>query len=98
MPGDGFSKWEYVAIAKHFYQKYGYDASVQQLKIFEEIVAQILGFIEKELKTGHLHQTGVWPWCTLPSKKQWPLSKWIQVNTVSPYRKAAQLIRRAKWP
>jgi hypothetical protein len=38
MPGDGFSKWDYVEIAKHFYQKYGYDASSQQLKVFQKIV------------------------------------------------------------
>ena len=97
MPGDGFLKWEYVAIAHHFYRKYAYDGSDLQLKVFEETVAQILKIVQKEQETGNLHQPGVWSWCTLPSKKQWPLSKWIQVNTVSPYKRAAGLIKKIDW-
>lgn len=96
MPGNGFLKWDYVAIAKHFYQRYNYDASSQQLKIFQEVVSQILQIAQKEQQTGNLDQEGIWPWCTLPSGKNWPLSKWIQVNTVSPYKRAIRLIRKAE--
>lgn len=95
MPGDGFAKWDYVGIAKHFYQKYSYDASNQQLKVFQETVSRILQITEKEQQTGNLDQKGVWPWCTLSSGKKWPLSKWIRVNTASPYKRAVQLIKRA---
>jgi len=97
MPGDGFSKWDYLAIAKCFYEKYGYDGSNGQLAIFEEIVSQILKIIEKEEGTGNLDQEGIWSWCTLSSGKKWPLSKWIRVNTISPYKRAAQLIKKVKW-
>ena len=95
MPGDGFSKWDYVAIAKHFYQKYGYDASNQQMKVFHETVSQILEITQKEQQTGNLDQEGIWPWCTLSSGKKWPLSKWIRINTISPYKRANQLIKKA---
>ena len=95
MPGDGFSKWDYVAIAEHFYQKYGYDASSQQLKVFQEIVTLILEITQREQQTGNLDQEGIWSWCTLSSGKKWPLSKWIRINTVSPYKRANQLIKKA---
>lgn len=97
MPGDGFSKWDYVAIAKHFYQKYGEDASVLQMMIFQETVLKILEITQKEQETGNLYQEGIWPWCTLSSGKKWPLSKWIQVNTASPYMRAIQLIKKAEF-
>lgn len=95
MPGDGFSKWDYIAIAKHFYKQYLYDASTQQMEVFEKVVFQILEITQKEQQTGNLDQEGVWPWCTLSSGKKWPLSKWIRVNTVSPYRRAIQLLKKA---
>ena len=50
--------------------------------------------VKKEHETGNLNKIGVWPWCTLASGKQWPLSKWIRVNTVSPYKRAASMIRK----
>ena len=96
MPGDGFSTWDYVAIAKHFYQKYFYDSPDQQMTVFQQVVSRILEIIETEHQAGNLDRTGVWLWCTLPSGKQWPLSKWIRVNTASPYKRAADVIKRAK--
>src|SRR5438105_7789241 len=30
MPGEGFTKWDYVGLAKHFYQKYHYDGYHKQ--------------------------------------------------------------------
>ncbi len=93
MPGDGFLKWDYAAIANHFYQKYAYDHSEQQVKEFQQVVLRILEIIEIEQRTGHLDQIGVWDWCTLASGKQWPLCKWIQINTVAPYKRAIQLIK-----
>lgn len=95
MPGEGFSTWDYVAIAKHFYKKYCYDSSDQQIIVFQQVVARILEIIQFEYQTGNLDQIGVWPWCTLSSGKQWPLSKWIRINTASPYKRAIQLIKKA---
>ncbi len=96
MPGDGFSNWDYVGIAKHFYQKYQYDASHQQMKVFDQVVSQLLEIVKIEQQANQLDQIGIWAWCTLASGKQWPLSKWIRINTASPYKRAVQLIKKAK--
>lgn len=95
MPGDGFLNWDYVAIARHFYQKYQYDTSHQQMKVFDQVVLQILEIVRKEFQANQLDEIGVWAWCTLTSGKQWPLSKWIRINTASPYKRATQLIKKA---
>lgn len=94
MPGDGFSVWDYVEIAKHFYKKYQYDGALCQQQEFDQIVSQILNIVEKEHQSGNLDEIGIWSWCTLPSGKKWPLSKWIKVNTASPYKRACNLIRK----
>lgn len=96
MPGDGFSKWEYSAIAAHFHRKYAYDSAEQQLEVFAEVVARILAIVSYETQTGNLDKLNIWPWCTLGSGKPWPLSKWIKVNTASPYTRAIQLIKVSK--
>lgn len=95
MPGEGFSKWNYASIAQHFYQKYQYDQGQEQEQMFHQVVIRILEIIEKEHKTGNLNKLGVWPWCSLRSGKLWPLCKWVKVNTSSPYKRAALLIKTA---
>lgn len=94
MPGHGFISWDYKGIAHHFYTKYQYDGPLEQTKAFNAIVTRILEITEKEYLSGNLDKLGVWPWCTLQSGKQWPLSKWIQVNTVAPYKRACGLIKK----
>ncbi|MBI5345652.1 MAG: ClbS/DfsB family four-helix bundle protein [Chlamydiae bacterium] len=94
MPGDGFSTWDYTAIARHFYKKYQYDSFHKQEKIFHNVVTQILKIVEKEFKTGNLDKEGIWPWCSLKSGKKWSLSKFIKVNTSSPYKRAVLLIKK----
>jgi len=94
MPGEGFSIWDYSGLAQHFYAKYQHDASYKQIKEFHAVVGQILDIVEKEHQSGNLDKIGVWPWCTLPSNKQWPLSKWCTVNTTSPYKRAIILTRK----
>lgn len=94
MPGEGFTKWDYVGLAKHFYQKYQYDGHKKQEQEFRKIVKKVVNIAEHEYQSGNLDKKGVWAWCTLPSGKQWPLSKWIIVNTAAPYKRAAILIRK----
>lgn len=96
MPGDGFSKWDYTAIAIHFHRKYAYDSAEQQLKVFTEVVSRIIEIIAIEAQTGNLEKLNIWSWCTLSSGKPWPLSKWVKVNTASPYKRAIQLIKTAQ--
>ena len=97
MPGDGFSTWDYTNIAKHFYKKYGFDSSVLQMQRFHQVVFRILEIVQKEDLAGNLDRLGIWPWCTLASgkpRKQWPLSKWVRVNTVAPYKRALSLLKK----
>ena len=96
MPGEGFSKWEYVAMARYFYQQYCYDSSEKQMAEFHQVVSRIIEIVLIEERAGNLDIAGIWPWCTLPSGKKWPLSKWVQVNTISPYKRASQLISKQR--
>jgi hypothetical protein len=93
MPGEGFSKWDYVGLAHHFYQKYAYDSCHEQENVFLDMVKRIIEITEYEYKAHNLDKLNAWSWCTLPSGKQWPLAKWIQVNTVSPYKRSICIIQ-----
>lgn len=95
MPGQGFDTWDYVGLAHHFYKKYHYDGYRKQEQEFHKIMQQIIDMVEHEYQIHNLDAIGIWDWCTLKSGKQWPLSKWVQVNTVAPYKKAASLIRKS---
>ena len=97
MPGEGFTTWDYTAIAQHFYQKYHYYNPDEQSQVFHQIVLELLDIVEKEYQLGNLDRIGVFSWCTLKSGKQWPLSKWIKINTSSPYKRAYQLIKKASY-
>lgn len=93
MPGDGFDAWQYKEIALHFYQKYAELTQEQLLKKFDETVQKIIMMVEHEYVADNLDAKGVWEWCTLQSGKEWSLSKWVQVNTVAPYKRATALIK-----
>jgi hypothetical protein len=95
MPGEGFTTWDYPALAQLFYKKYQYKDSNEQAKHFFRIVKQIIDIVEKEHNTKNLDKEGVWRWCQLSSGREWPLSKWITVNTVTPYKSAALAIKKA---
>jgi hypothetical protein len=94
MPGEGFDTWDYHAIAHHFYKKYHLKSIHAQLEVFDALIHRIVSIIEKELELDRLDKLGVWKWCTLKSGKKWPLSKWIQVNTIAPYKRARILLTR----
>lgn len=93
MPGAGFTKWDYAGLAEHFFLVYHYNSTHEQQLAFHDTVEQILAIVEKEYQTSNLDKTDVWSWCTLASGKKWPLSKWITVNTISPYKRASALLR-----
>ena len=94
MPGEGFFKWDYVGLAKHFYKKYRFDGGKKQEKEFHKIVQKIIGIIEHEHQSKNLDKEGVWDWTILSSGKKWPLNKWIRVNTIAPYKRAIRLIKK----
>lgn len=94
MPGHGFSSWDYNGLALYFYKNYKFDCGPAQVKQFYTVVKRIIDIVESEYKLGNLDKTGIWAWCRLASGKEWPLSKWVTVNTVSPYKRAILLIRK----
>lgn len=94
MPGEGFATWDYEGLAHLFYRKYQYKNFDDQAKQFFRVVKQIIDIVEKEFATGNLDKEGVWSWCTLSSGSQWPLSKWITINTAAPYKSGAALIKK----
>ncbi|MCP5369386.1 MAG: ClbS/DfsB family four-helix bundle protein [Rickettsiaceae bacterium] len=93
MPGEGFSKWEYEKIAYHFYGKYEENSLDNQLLSLKIVTQKIISIIEVESCSGNIDRLGVWHWCTLKSGKQWPLKKWIVVNSLSPYKRALARIK-----
>lgn len=94
MPGEGFSFWDYRGLARHFYQTYHFDGHDEQDQAFQKVVDRVLDIIAIEGPKGNLDCVGVWAWCTLPSGKQWTLSKWITVNTISPYKRASAMVKK----
>lgn len=92
MPSEEFTTWDYAGLAQHFYTKYRYDNADTQLQGFYTRVRRIITIVETEYRNNNLDALNVWNWCTLPSGKHWPLSKWITVNTVAPYKRAIRLI------
>jgi hypothetical protein len=93
MPGDGFTEWKYNALAAHFYKSYQFGSPSAQHRVFKDVTERIIAIVEKESKTGNLDKEGAWEWQKLKSGKYWPLSKWVQVNTVAPFSRAAKLIK-----
>lgn len=94
MPGEGFIKWDYNAIAKHFYKKYKYNDIQEQIQNFHNVVLKLINITEVEFEKNNLDSIGIWPWCTLNSGKQWPLSKWIKINSASAYKRASSLLNK----
>jgi|GEM_PF-2835688 len=93
MPGEGFIKWEYEKITEYFYKKYSSNSLEEQLILLKQITLTIISIIETENQSGNLDKLGVWDWCTLKSGKKWPLRKWITVNSLAPYKRAASNLK-----
>lgn len=93
MPGAGFTTWDYAGIAQHFYTQYANTPRAKLMETFKKTVDRIIEITECEYKSGNLDKLGVWKWCRLKSGKEWPLSKWIRVNSVAPYKRTCRLLR-----
>ena len=75
MPGAGFTTWDYVGLANHFYKTYQYSDKAYALKVFETVVTEIIACVEIEYANGNLEKEDVWEWCTLKSGKQWSVAQ-----------------------
>ncbi len=94
MPGDGFATWDYTALAQHFYEKYQAKTGKEAQEQFLQVVLAIIDLTEDTHTAGTLNAYGKWPWCTLKSGTHWPLSKWITVNTIAPYKRAHTILKK----
>lgn len=91
MPAPGY-KWNQLgSLATSFYAEYSNLPLSQLRSEYKNVVEQILNMIynmsEEEL-------------CTLQKRQwagdKWPVTKWIQVNTIAPYSSARRKIRHWK--
>ena len=92
IPLKGFG-WDYEALANHFYRQHARKSLPTLRRELRTTVDEILVVVTDAQRAGQLEATGIWDWCTLKSGKAWPLKKWIQVNTVAPYQRAARLLK-----
>jgi hypothetical protein len=91
MPAKGF-KWNQLGeLAQSFYEKNS-KKSLKELRVeFNEIYKELVTWIESltEQEIFEPHQRG---W----TGDKWAIAKWVQVNSIAPYRSARTKIRRWK--
>lgn len=91
MPDKGYKWNQLTALAHSFYDTYKNFTLAQLLgeykKVVQEIQAMISSMSEEELFTLQKRQ-----W----AGDKWPISKWVQVNTIAPYTAARRKIRKWK--
>ena len=91
MPAPGF-KWNQLGeLAGSFYAAASGQSLSQLRAEFELVVKEVETWIQS-LGESTLFETGQRRW----TGKKWPIAKWVQVNTVAPYRSARTKLRRWK--
>lgn len=89
-PAEGF-KWNQLGLlAAHFYATYK-DRSLHQLQEDLRLVVKEVEAIINENSQEQLYSLNVYNWTG-----KWPLGRWINVNTSSPYKSATAKIRKWK--
>ena len=85
-------KWNQLGdLAKHFYKTYESESFDSLLKKFRQTVEKIKKIIHENTNT-QLYTIGVYNW----TGDKWPLGRYINVNTSSPYKSARSKIRKWK--
>lgn len=91
MPASGF-KWNQLGdLANTFYERKSKKSLDQLRKELKAVVQEIIGWIDS-LEEQDLFQRHQRKW----AGEKWPIVKWIQVNTIAPYRSARTKVRRWK--
>lgn len=91
MPAKGFNWGQQKALSAKFYLQYRGTTYAELLTHFAQLHQQLSAWIESlsEPELFALHQR---QW----TGEKWPLAKWIQVNSIAPYRSARTKLRRWK--
>ena len=91
MPAEGFGWKDLGALAQSFYDEYDTRSIAWLRKTFRATVADVEAMIDR-LTDDELFQIGRRDW----AGDKWPVVKWIQVNTIAPYRSARTKVRAFK--
>ncbi len=87
-------KWNNLGGLYHsFYQQFGNQTLKQQEQEVNVLLDEMYGWIAK-LTSQELFESGQRKWAT--TKAQWPLWKWIHINTVAPFTNFRPKIRKWK--
>ena len=87
-------KWNNLGgLYQSFYKKYGQQSLQDQLAALDLLVKELWTWIET-LSQSELFDAGVRRWAT--TKTQWPLWKWIHINSVAPFTNFRPKIRKWK--
>ena len=92
-PAEGY-KWNNLGgLYQSFYQTYGSLTLAQQQELLDQKVTALCQWIEG-LSDQELFEAGQRDWAT--TKAQWPVYKWIHINTVAPFTNFRTKIRKWK--
>lgn len=91
LPAKGF-KWNQLGdLTQHLYSQYSSNSYKKLLDQFDQVYREVHQLVktasEKELYTLEVH---AW------TGNKWPLGRWINVNTSSPYKSALSKLRKWK--
>ena len=91
MPAQGYNWSQQKDLARSFYQANANKNLSQLRQEFSQCLSEIVKWIES-LSDGELFIPGQRNW----TGDKWAIVKWIQVNTIAPYRSARTKVRRWK--
>lgn len=87
-------KWNNLkGLYQSFYDQYGSHSLQQQRELLQTQVNEIITWIES-LDHDTLFTPGQRKWATTPA--QWPVWKWIHINTVAPFKNFRTPLRKWK--
>jgi len=87
-------KWNNLGgLYQSFYNEYGSYSLQQQRELLRAKVDEIINWIER-LDDNTLFIPGQRKWATTPA--QWPVWKWIHINTVAPFKNFRTQLRKWK--
>ena len=93
MPMEGY-KWNQLgSLSKKFYSDYKNFTFYELLVLFDKTVNEIVQIIKSE-SNKNLYTQGIYKWTG--ANPRWPLGRWINVNTSSPYKSARAKIKKWK--
>ena len=93
-PAPGY-KWNQMgALYQGFYEKHDDKTLVQLLELFESTVDALIAWLDG-FSTDEFFQPGGRKWAA-STKSNWPVWKWVHINTIAPFKSFRSKIRKWK--